>query len=89
MRGVDALGSEMLPHRTSREIVPECGDQRHLAAQTRRGDGLIGPLTAERLHETGVSDRLSGTGHPLRDRNQVHIGASYDNYFHCFLFLRG
>ena len=75
---IDAFVGERLHERLAEPVVAHAAQERHVGAEEGGGGGLVGPLAAVALRETGVRDRLAGLGAALHAQDEVLVDRTDD-----------
>ncbi len=78
---VDALGLQRAVQLVAVGIVAKAADHRHLRAETRRGDRLVGSLAAGNGDEGLPGEGLAAPWQARRAHYQVHVQAAHHQYF--------
>jgi hypothetical protein len=61
---------------TPETVAADATNHRHVGAQARSRDGLIGTLATWCAHEAVAGDRLAGLRQALHLDNQIHVQAT-------------
>lgn len=70
---VNPLGGKVGQHVGAKHIAPDSGDHGDCGAQPRRGDRLVGALTAIAGLKAGAHQRLTRSRQARRVGDQIHI----------------